>query len=104
MKADTAISNVKCWELSALTRFRQYTYGRAVTVVTDHTPLESLNKRNINDCPARLQRMLLILQCYTYTIVYRPGSKTHYLTVCHDLFITVKESQRFLECIYRSIM
>ena len=59
----------------ALTRFHQYTYGRAVTVVTDHKPLESLNKRNINDCPARLQRMLLRLQCYTYTIVYRPGSK-----------------------------
>ena len=58
-----------------LTRFHQYTYGRAVTVVTDHKPLESLNKRNINDCPARLQRMLLRLQCYTYTIVYRPGSK-----------------------------
>ena len=59
----------------ALTRFHQYTYGRAVTVVTDHKPLESLNKRNINDCPARLQRMLLRLQCYTFTIVYRPGSK-----------------------------
>ena len=59
----------------ALTRFHRYTYGRAVTVVTDHKPLESLNKRNINDCPARLQRMLRRLQCYTYTIVYRPGSK-----------------------------
>ena len=59
----------------ALTRFHQYTYGRAVTVITDHKPLESLNKNNINDCPARLQRMLLRLQCYTFTIVYRPGSK-----------------------------
>ena len=43
----------------ALTRFHQYAYGRAVTVVTDHKPLESLNKRNINDCPARLQGMLI---------------------------------------------
>ena len=59
----------------ALTLLHQYTYGHAGTVVTDHKPLESLNKCNINDCPARLQRMLLRLQCYTYTIVYRPGSK-----------------------------
>ena len=29
----------------ALTRFHQYTYGRAVTVVTDHKPLGSLNNQ-----------------------------------------------------------
>ena len=59
----------------SLTRFHKCTYGCAVTVVTDHKPLESLNKRNINDCLARLQLILLRLQCYTFTIVYRSGSK-----------------------------
>ena len=34
-----------------------------------------LGHSTINDCPARLQRMLLRLLCYTFTIVYRPGSK-----------------------------
>ena len=61
----------------ALARFHQYTYGRVVTVVTDHKALESLTKRNTNNCPACLQRMLLRLQCYTYTIVYILGSKIH---------------------------
>ena len=59
----------------ALTRFHLYTYGSAVTFVTDHKPLESLNKRNINVCPASLQRMLFRIQCYIYTIVYSPWSK-----------------------------
>ena len=59
----------------ALTKFHQYTYGRHITVITDHKPLESLRKKNINDCPARLQRMFLRIQAYDYTIVYRAGSK-----------------------------
>ena len=59
----------------ALTKFHQYTYGRRITVITDHKPLESLRKKNINDCPARLQRMFLRIQAYDYTIVYRAGSK-----------------------------
>lgn len=59
----------------ALTRFHQYTYGTPIVVVADHRPLESICKKNINDCPARLQRMLLRIQKYNYTIVYRVGSK-----------------------------
>ena len=67
----------------ASTRFHQSTYDRAVTVATYHKTLESLNKRTIKDWPVALQRMLLRLQCYTYTIVYIPGSKilvTDYLS------------------------
>ena len=59
----------------ALTRLRQYTFGRHVTIITDHKPLESLNNKNLNMCPPRLQRMLLRIQEYDFNIKYRPGTK-----------------------------
>ena len=59
----------------ALTRLHQYSFGRHVTVISDHKPLESLNLKNLNLCPPRLQRMLLRIQEYDYDIVYRPGPK-----------------------------
>ena len=55
-----------------LTRLHQYSFGRHVTVISDHKPLESLNLKNLNLCPPRLQRMLLRIQDYDYDIVYRP--------------------------------
>ena len=59
----------------ALTRLHQYSFGRHVTVISDHKPLESLDLKNLNLCPPRLQRMLLRIQEYDYDIVYRPGPK-----------------------------
>ena len=59
----------------ALTRLRKYTFGRHVTIITDHKPLESLNNKNLNMCPPRLQRMLLRIQEYDFNIKYRPGTK-----------------------------
>ena len=59
----------------ALTRLRQYTFGRHVTIITDHTPLESFNNKILNMCPPRLQRMLLRIQEYDFNIQYRPGTK-----------------------------
>ena len=52
----------------ALTRLHQYSFGRHVTVISDHKPLESLNLKNLNLCPPRLQRMLLRIQEYDYDI------------------------------------
>ena len=62
----------------ALTRLRQYTFGRHVTIITDHKPFESLkNNKNLNMCPLRLQCMLLRIQEYDFNIKYRPGTKIH---------------------------
>ncbi|XP_062601076.1 uncharacterized protein K02A2.6-like [Saccostrea cucullata] len=61
-----------------LERFHQYTYGRLVHVESDHKPLESIVKKSLLAAPRRLQRMLLRLQQYEYTISYKPG-KTMYL-------------------------
>lgn len=58
----------------ACERFNAYIFGRSdVTIETDHKPLISIIKKPIVDAPSRLQRMLLRLQRYTFTLVYRPG-------------------------------
>lgn len=59
--------------LFGLDKFRQYTFGRPVTVITDHQPLETISKKPLSKAPKRLQTMLLRAMEYDYTIVYRPG-------------------------------
>ena len=46
----------------------EYVYGRAVTVESDHQPLETLSKKPLRDAPRRIQRMMLELQRYDVTI------------------------------------
>ena len=54
-----------------LEKFHQYTYGRKVIVQSDHKPLEV----NVKKAPKRLQRVLLRVQLYDVTIVYRKGKR-----------------------------
>ena len=61
----------------ALTRLDQFLYGRSVTVESDHKPLVAIQAKALGDAPLRLQRMLLTLQRYNYTIVYKPGVQMH---------------------------
>ena len=42
-----------------LEKFEYYLLGRSVTVETDHSPLEQIFKKNINEATSRLQRLLL---------------------------------------------
>ena len=60
-----------------LTRFRQYVYGRAVTINSDHTPLQALYSKPFALVPKRLQRMFLYLQDFDYQIRYRRGVDMH---------------------------
>ena len=53
--------------------FHQYIYGRHITVVTDHKPLEPITRKPLAAAPARLQRMMLLLQRYDMTVVHRAG-------------------------------
>ncbi|KAK5868930.1 hypothetical protein PBY51_009902 [Eleginops maclovinus] len=53
--------------------FHQYTYGRKVTVQSDHKPLENIVKKPLLSAPKRLQRMLLRLQRYDIDVNYVPG-------------------------------
>lgn len=58
----------------ACQRFHYFIYGREFVVQSDHKPLETLVKRNIDDVTPRLQRMFLILLKYPgLSLVYTPG-------------------------------
>jgi transposase InsO family protein len=56
--------------LFAVEKLHVYTYGREVTVHTDHKPLESIFLKPISLAPPRLQRMLLRLRMYTLKVTY----------------------------------
>ena len=56
-----------------LEKFHQYTYGRKVTIQTDHKPLEAIDKKPLHRAPKRLQRLLLRLLVYDVTLTYRCG-------------------------------
>ena len=61
----------------ALVRLDQFLYARPVTVITDHKPLVAIQTKPLGDAPLRLQRMLMTIQRYDYTIVYQPGSQMY---------------------------
>ncbi len=57
-----------------LQKFHHYTFGRKVTVVTDHKPLVSIVKKPLHCAPKRLQSMLLKSQSYDFDLIYAPGT------------------------------
>ena len=56
-------------------KFHTFVYGRRVIVETDHKPLEAIFKKALNECPPRLQRMLLKLTKYDLDVRYVPGKQ-----------------------------
>ena len=56
-------------------RFRTNLYGCKFQVESDHKPLEMINLKNLIAVPSHLQRMLLRLQEYDLSIIYRPGKE-----------------------------
>ena len=59
----------------ACNKFHDYIIGKNVTVETDHKPLEVIMKKPLLTAPMRLQRMMLQLQRYDLTLVYKKGSQ-----------------------------
>nr|XP_054606603.1 uncharacterized protein K02A2.6-like [Nothobranchius furzeri] len=57
----------------ACERFHQYVYGQTFEVETDHKPLVSIMSKPLNDCPVRIQRMLIRLQKYDVHMIYTKG-------------------------------
>ena len=58
---------------SNLQRFNQHTYGKKVTIESDHKPLEAIVKKPLATALTRLQRILLRMQKYNYALEYKPG-------------------------------
>lgn len=60
----------------ACKRFHFYVYGRDFLVQSDHKPLETLLKKDIDEVPMRLQRMMLILLRYPgMEVKFTPGKE-----------------------------
>ena len=58
----------------ACTKFYQYLYGKQDVIVhSDHQPLETIFKKPLSKAPRRLQRMMLQLQPFKFTVVYKKG-------------------------------
>ena len=56
-------------------KFDQWLYGKSdITVHTDHKPLETILKKPLNKAPARLQKMIMTLQRYSFKLEYRKGT------------------------------
>ena len=52
-----------------------YLYGRSFTIIADHKPLEMICNKPIAPAPPRLQRMLVKIHGYDYSVKYRPGNE-----------------------------
>lgn len=57
----------------SMEKFHQYTYGRKVTVQSDHKPLETIVRKPLLSAPKRLQSMMLRIQKYDLDVIYVPG-------------------------------
>ena len=66
----------------AITRFRQSVLGRNVQVLTGHKPLIHVIYKPFDEVPPRLQRWLVALMPYQFSLNYKPGQHL----VCTDAF------------------
>jgi hypothetical protein len=57
----------------ACDKFHQFVYGQSFIVHSDHKPLQAIVKKSISSTSPRLQRMLLKLLKYDFSIQYIPG-------------------------------
>ncbi|XP_021374310.1 uncharacterized protein K02A2.6-like [Mizuhopecten yessoensis] len=58
-------------------KFHSYIFGKEVTVYSDHKPLETLFRKTLLSAPMRIQRMMIRLQWYDLSVVYRKGKEMH---------------------------
>ena len=58
----------------AVKRFHLFIYGGEFKVITDHQPLVSLFNNLTSKPSARIERWLMELQQYRFTVEYRPGA------------------------------
>ena len=61
----------------ALKKFNQFTFGRHITVYSDHKPLEAILKKPLTCVPRCLQVMIMKLQLYDPEVHYEKGMEMH---------------------------
>ena len=61
--------------VEAFNKFDRWLLGKSdKTVHTDYQPLQSIFQKDLASAPKRLQKMMLFLQRYNFTVAYRKGS------------------------------
>ena len=60
-----------------LQEIQRYIYGKEVIIESDHKPLETIFKKQLEKTPARLKNMLLKLQKYNLKVVYKKGKEMY---------------------------
>ena len=61
--------------VGGLEKFNYFTFGRPVTVLTDHKPLIAISKKSLVSAPPRLQHVLLRLANYNVELQWIPGKE-----------------------------
>ena len=86
-----------------LERFHTYCYRHPNLVVeTDHKPLISIFSKALSNAPRRLQRMMLRLQNYSFSLKYKPGAQVIFadtLSRAYPKEGAYSESQQFSETV-----
>ena len=75
----------------SLEKWHQFTYGRHVTVYSDHKPLESITKKPLERAPKRLQGMLMRALAYDIDVTYLQGKKMVLADTLSRAYIPKKE-------------
>ena len=76
--AETRYANMErelLFVVGSLEKFHYFTFGRPVTVLTDHKPLISISKKALVNAPPRLQTLLLQLNNYNVMLNWIPGKE-----------------------------
>ena len=76
--AETRYANIECKLLGmvgGLEKFNYFTFGRPVTVSTNHKPLIAISKKSLVNAPPRLWRLLLRLANYNVELQWIPGKE-----------------------------
>ena len=72
-------SETRYAQIEEIQKFDQYVCGLPVTIQSDHKPLAAISNKPLRSASKRLQGMLLKVQKYNVTIIYKPGPEM-YLT------------------------
>ena len=74
--AETRYANIECEMLAVVfgcIQFHHYLYE--FVYESDHKPLEDIHLKHLSDAASKLQRLLLKIQPYDFSIKYIPGHK-----------------------------
>ena len=78
----------------ACTKFHDYIYGKEVIIESDHKPLETIFKKQLEKATARLRNMLLKLQKCNLKVVYKKARTCLLQTLYHELITTTSQSKK----------